>query len=122
MTAAIGGCHLLQSDKTKHLKRKPEKSLLAFSLGNVRRYRHVLARQRIIRMHYFCAFLDPKRSMTYAELPRIFKLNPVCKIVRTHYMLHMGHSQISMTMDIYSHVLPTMQQEAIGKLNIVLEG
>ncbi|MFL5663479.1 MAG: integrase [Ktedonobacteraceae bacterium] len=34
----------------------------------------------------------------------------------------MGHSQISMTMDIYSHVLPTMQQEAIGKLNIVLEG
>jgi site-specific recombinase XerD len=34
----------------------------------------------------------------------------------------LGHSQISMTMDIYSHVLPTMQQEAIGKLNIVLEG
>ena len=34
----------------------------------------------------------------------------------------LGHSQISMTMDIYSHVLPTMQQEAIGKLNNVLEG
>ena len=34
----------------------------------------------------------------------------------------LGHSQISMTMDIYSHVLPTMQQEAIGKLNIVLQG
>jgi site-specific recombinase XerD len=34
----------------------------------------------------------------------------------------LGHSQISMTMDIYSHVLPTMQQEAISKLNIVLEG
>ncbi len=28
----------------------------------------------------------------------------------------LGHSQISMTMDIYSHVLPTLQQEAISKL------
>ncbi len=34
----------------------------------------------------------------------------------------LGHSQISMTMDIYSHVLPTMQQEAINKLNDVLWG
>lgn len=34
----------------------------------------------------------------------------------------LGHSQISMTMDIYSHVLPTMQKEAIGKLNDVLQG
>ena len=33
-----------------------------------------------------------------------------------------GHSQISMTMDIYSHVLPTMQQEAIAKLNNALQG
>jgi integrase len=29
----------------------------------------------------------------------------------------LGHSQISMTMDIYSHVLPDMQQEAMGKMN-----
>ena len=29
----------------------------------------------------------------------------------------LGHSQISMTMDIYSHVLPSMQKEAMGKLN-----
>jgi len=34
----------------------------------------------------------------------------------------LGHSQISMTMDIYSHVLPTMQQEAMSKLNSVLQG
>ncbi len=33
----------------------------------------------------------------------------------------LGHSQISMTMDIYSHVLPTIQQEAISKLNAVLQ-
>ncbi len=32
----------------------------------------------------------------------------------------LGHSNISMTMDVYSHVLPSMQQDAIGKLNDVL--
>ena len=32
----------------------------------------------------------------------------------------LGHSQISMTMDIYSHVLPTMQEEAINKLNDII--
>jgi integrase len=29
----------------------------------------------------------------------------------------LGHTQISMTMDIYSHVLPSMQQDAASKLN-----
>jgi integrase len=29
----------------------------------------------------------------------------------------LGHSQISMTMDTYSHVLPSTQQEAMKKLN-----
>ncbi|MBV9690217.1 MAG: tyrosine-type recombinase/integrase [Ktedonobacteraceae bacterium] len=29
----------------------------------------------------------------------------------------LGHSNISMTMDVYSHVLPSMQQEAMGKLD-----
>ena len=29
----------------------------------------------------------------------------------------LGHTTISMTMDTYSHVLPSMQQEAMGKLN-----
>ncbi len=29
----------------------------------------------------------------------------------------LGHSQISMTMDTYSHVLPSMQQDAMNKLN-----
>ena len=33
----------------------------------------------------------------------------------------LGHSQISMTMDIYSHVLPSMQEEAMGKVNDVLQ-
>jgi len=35
----------------------------------------------------------------------------------------LGHSQISMTLDIYSHVLPSMHQEAMARLHaaIVLE-
>jgi integrase len=33
----------------------------------------------------------------------------------------LGHSQITMTMDIYSHVLPGMQQEAMSRLNAALQ-
>jgi integrase len=29
----------------------------------------------------------------------------------------LGHAQISMTMDTYSHMLPTMQREAMEGLN-----
>ena len=32
----------------------------------------------------------------------------------------LGHTQISMTMDIYSHVLPSMQQDAVNKLNTLV--
>jgi len=34
----------------------------------------------------------------------------------------LGHSQISMTMDIYSHVMPTMHQDAMDKLNQAFMG
>jgi integrase len=34
----------------------------------------------------------------------------------------LGHTELNMTMDIYSHVLPTMQKEAMHKLNMVLQG
>lgn len=34
----------------------------------------------------------------------------------------LGHSAISITMDIYSHVLPTMQKEAMNRLNDALQG
>lgn len=33
----------------------------------------------------------------------------------------LGHTQISMTMDVYSHVLPVMHREAINKLNTAFE-
>ena len=32
----------------------------------------------------------------------------------------LGHSQISVTLDVYSHVLPTMQLEAAAKLDEAL--
>jgi integrase len=32
----------------------------------------------------------------------------------------LGHSQISVTLDTYSHVLPTMQAEAAGKFDDML--
>ena len=32
----------------------------------------------------------------------------------------LGHTQISMTMNIYSHVLPSMQQDAVSRLNSLL--
>jgi integrase len=34
----------------------------------------------------------------------------------------LGHSQIGITLDVYSHVLPSMQQDAINRLNAVIEG
>jgi integrase len=32
----------------------------------------------------------------------------------------LGHSQISLTLDTYSHVLPSLQEEAMNRLNILL--
>lgn len=32
----------------------------------------------------------------------------------------LGHSNIKVTLDIYSHILPTMQQDAINKLDAIL--
>jgi integrase len=32
----------------------------------------------------------------------------------------LGHSNISMTMDLYSHIAPTLQREAADKLDSIL--
>jgi len=32
----------------------------------------------------------------------------------------LGHSQISLTLDTYSHVLPSLQEEAVSRLNTLL--
>src|SRR5207248_8031347 len=33
----------------------------------------------------------------------------------------LGHSSIAMTMNVYSHVLPSMQQDAMSKLNLAFQ-
>jgi len=33
----------------------------------------------------------------------------------------LGHSKMSMTLEVYSHVLPSMQQEAAGKMDEVFK-
>jgi len=37
-------------------------------------------------------------------------------------MENLGHSQISLTMDTYSHVMPVLQREAADKLEAILSG
>jgi integrase len=71
--------------------------------------------------------LDPfKELLKKARLPQIrfHDLRHSTATLLLHMGIHpkvvqeiLGHSQISMTMDTYSHVLPTMHQEAMQKLN-----
>jgi len=56
-----------------------------------------------------CALLLIKHGTLY-----IFE-NPV-KVISER----LGHSNIKVTLDINSHVLPTMQEEALRKLNEIL--
>jgi integrase len=32
----------------------------------------------------------------------------------------LGHSQISLTMDTYAHIMPTLQQDAAQQMNAIL--
>lgn len=34
----------------------------------------------------------------------------------------LGHSKVSMTMEVYAHVLPDMQQDAAAKIGALLHG
>ena len=56
--------------------------------------------------------------MIYATVPQRFFSVWGCHPKVVQEML--GHTQISMTMDIYSHELPSMQQDAVSKLNTLL--
>lgn len=84
-----------------------------------------LAHQNLFRRHF-------KPILTAAELPssiRLYDLRHSCatlllaanenpKVVSER----LGHASITMTMDIYSHVLPTMQQAASEKLEKIVLG
>jgi hypothetical protein len=44
--------------------------------------------------------------------------NPMMQIVRA---CTLGHSQISLTLNTYSHVLPALQHDAAARINAILE-
>jgi integrase len=76
-------------------------------------------------------FVQFKRLLKEADLPdiRFHDLRHSAATMLLGLDIHpkvvqemLGHSQIGMTMDIYSHVLPTMQAEAVSKLNAILQG
>src|SRR5215470_1391166 len=52
-------------------------------------------------------------DLRHSAATLLFGMNVHPKVVQEL----LGHSQISITLDIYSHAIPTMQEEAINKLN-----
>jgi integrase len=59
-----------------------------------------------------------KKLLKKADLPDI-RFHDLHHSAAT-LLLSLGHTQISMTRDIYSHVLTGMQQDAVSKLNTLL--
>ena len=82
--------------------------------------------------------LNPTRDML--DLLKVFLKKASLPDIRFHDLRHssatlllslgvhpkvvqeiLGHSHITMTLDIYSHVLPSMQQDAMNRLNQAIE-
>jgi integrase len=70
-----------------------------------------------------------KDILAAAKLPsiRIHDLRHTCASLLLAQGVHprvvmetLGHSQISLTLDTYSHVLPALQQEAARQIDILL--
>jgi len=60
--------------------------------------------------------------MTYRTKPLCNGMNDVtsgstCKVVQER----LGHAKVGTTMDIYSHVMPTLQKEAVKGFDLALE-
>ncbi len=82
--------------------------------------------------------LDPRnvyrhfqRALAEAGLPRkrFHDLRHTCATLLLAQGVHprvvmdiLGHSQIALTMDTYSHVIPTLQREAAGRMDALLAG
>ena len=114
---------------TKHKHKQLEERLKAgaiyqdYDLVFATREGHPLLRRNIVRRHF-------KPILKRAGLPeslRLYDLRHSCatlllaanenpKVVGER----LGHASIRMTMDVYSHVLPTMQRAASDKLELLL--
>lgn len=112
-----------------HLKKQKEVRLAAGSRWQSRNLvftgpRGGLVKYKNFMPRYYYPMLEraglPRRPFhslrhTYATLMLPTGINP--KIVSEA----MGHASVSITLDLYSHVLPTMQSEAVSRLNSLFE-
>jgi integrase len=81
--------------------------------------------RNIIRRHF-------RPTLKRAGLPetlRLYDLRHTCATLMLSAGVHpkvaserLGHSSVTLTMDVYSHVLPSMQQDATEKLESILFG
>lgn len=113
-------CEVLRQHRTRQLEER-------LKMGTVWRERDLVFCNR------YGDFLDPShlrqrfdRLLKDAGLPdvRFHDLRHSAATILLSMGIHpkvvqeiLGHSQISMTLDTYSHVLPSMQQEAMDKLD-----
>lgn len=135
--------------KTARSRRLVE--LTALAVEALRRHRHEQKKERLAfgpdyQDHglVFCQVngkpLDP-HNMLKRSFKRLLKTAGIAKDLHLHDLRHtcatlllkqgvhpkvvqerLGHSNISMTMDLYSHVLPGLQREAGEKLDALLSG
>jgi len=125
-------------------------ALPAYAVDELRRHRTEQAQQllrlgvRLSAETLVCAREDgePKRplAVTY-EFARFVKRLPWLPAVRFHDLRHshatqllasgvhpkiaqerLGHSSINVTLDLYSHVTPTMQSDAAERLDLAMRG
>jgi integrase len=81
--------------------------------------------RNIIRRH----FRPVLRRAGLPETLRLYDLRHTCATLLLSAGVHpkvaserLGHSSVTLTMDVYSHVLPSMQQDATEKLESILFG
>ena len=74
-----------------------------------RKFKQLLEKSGIRRIRF--------HDLRHSTASLLLSLNVHPKIVQEL----LGHSQISITLDTYSHVLPSLQEEALGKLGRLLE-
>lgn len=122
----------------------PENVIAALRIQRVRQMRERLAAGERWREHGLVFTttigtpIDPRNLSTYykrhlarAGLPpkRFHDLRHTCASLLLAQGVHarvvmeiLGHSQIGITMNTYSHVLPALQKEAASRMNALLEG